>query len=80
MPPQVDGTILFSTELRDAIMPRYARIPSNQLTSCDGCDESKKLDVNYALDCKKDGMITARHDEIRDKLRDLQVHVCDAHS
>jgi len=60
--------ILSSTEFRDALMLRYARVPSNLPTSCDGRGESKKFDVNHALDCKKGGLVTARHDEIRDEL------------
>jgi len=75
MPSHVGGTILSSTEFRDALMLRYARIRSNLPTSCDGCGESKKFDVNHALDCKKGGLVTARHDEIRDELRDLLAHV-----
>ena len=75
MPSHVGGTILSSTEFRDALMLRYARVPSNLPTSCDGCGESKKFDVNHALDCKKGGLVTARHDEIRDELRDLLAHV-----
>jgi len=64
-------TILSSTEFRDALMLRYPRVPSNLPTSCDGCGESKKFNVNYALGCKKGGLVTSRHDEIRDELRDL---------
>jgi len=60
---------------RDALMLRYARVPSNLPTSCDGCSESKKFDVNHALDCKKGGLVTARLDEISDELRDLLAHV-----
>jgi len=56
-------------------MLRYARVPSNLPTSCDGCGEFKKFDVNHALDCKKGGLVTARHEEIRDELRDLLAHV-----
>jgi len=56
-------------------MLRYARVPSNLPASCDGCGESKKFDMNHALDCKKVGLVTARHDEIRDELRGLLAHV-----
>jgi len=75
MPSHVGGTILSSTEFRDALMLQYARVPSNLTTSCGGCGESNKFDVNHALDCKKGGLVTARHDEIRDELRDLLAHV-----
>jgi len=75
MPSHVGGTILSSTEFRDDLMLRYARVPSNLPTSCDGCGESEKFDVNHALECKKGGLVTARHDEIRDELRDLLAHV-----
>ena len=53
MRSHVGRTILSSTEFRDTLMLRYARVPSNLPTSCDGCGESKKFDVNHALDCKK---------------------------
>ena len=59
----------------NALMLRYARVPSNLPTSCDGCGESKKFDVNHALDCEKGGLATVRLDEIRDELRDLLAHV-----
>ena len=62
--------ILSSTESRDALMLRYARVPSNLPTSCDGCGESEKFDVNHALACKKGGLVTAR-----DELSDLLAHV-----
>ena len=31
--------------------------------------------MNHTLDIKKDGLVTARHDGIRDELRDLLAHV-----
>jgi len=75
MPSHVSATILSSTEFRDALMLQYAGVPSNLPTSSNGRGESKKFDVNHALDCKKGGLVTARHDEIRDELRDLLAHV-----
>ena len=75
MPSHVGGIILSSTKFHYALMLRYGRVPSNLPTSCDGCGKSKKFDVNHALDCKKGGLVTARHDEIRDELRDLLAHV-----
>jgi len=75
IPSHVSGTIPSSTEFRDALMLRYARVASNLPTSCDGYGEAKKFDVNHALNCKKGGLVTARQDEIRDELRDLLAHV-----
>jgi len=56
-------------------MSRCARIPSKLITSCGGCAESKIFDVNHALDCKRGGLVSARHDEIGDKPRDLLARV-----
>jgi len=65
MPSHVSGTILSSTEFRDALMLRYTRVPWTT-KSCDSCGEWKKFDVNHALDYKKGG---------RGELRDLVAHV-----
>jgi len=75
MPSHVGGTILSSTESRDSLMLRYACAPSILPTSCDGCGEFKKFDVNHTLDCTKGGLVTARHDESRDELKDLLAYV-----
>jgi len=75
MPSHVGGTILSSTEFRDDLKLQYTRVPSNLPTSCDGCGESEKFDVNHALYCIKGGFVTGRHDKIRDELRDLLAHV-----
>ena len=36
---------------------------------CDGCDT--KFSISHALDCKKGGLVTARHNELRDGVADL---------
>ena len=71
IPLRVGETIISSTEFHDTLVLRYARIPSNLPISCDDRGEFKTFDTNYALDCKKGGLVTARHENIRDELRDL---------
>ena len=36
---------------------------------CDGCDT--KFTISHALDCKKGGLVTARHNELRDGVAEL---------
>ena len=55
--------------------------PPDLPSHCDGCDA--KFTISYALDCKKGGLVTAHHNEIRDGVADLAgkaftpAHVCD---
>ena len=41
-----------------------ASIPRDHPTHCDGCQA--KFSISHALDCKKGGLVTARHNELRD--------------
>lgn len=41
----------------------------------DGCGGSKKFKENYAFVGKKGGLVTARHDKIRHKIRNLLAHM-----
>ena len=53
---------LSAAEFHDALALRYHRPLLRMPASCDGC---------HALDCKKGGLVTQRHNEIGDALDDL---------
>jgi hypothetical protein len=60
---------LSPNEFRDALSLRYRRSLMNAPTHCDGCGEP--FTMTHSLDCKKGGLVTQRHNEIRDALGDL---------
>ena len=68
-------------EWRDALFLRYGLEPPDLCTHCDGCEA--RFTISHAFDCKKVGLVTARHNEIRDGVSDLAGkaftpdHVCD---
>jgi len=64
----------FTRQRNNSIFDRVSRYVHLR-TYQHGCGKSKKIDVSHALDCKKGGSDTDRHDEIRDELRDLLAHV-----
>ena len=61
--------MLSATEFLDGIALRYAlplqRIPE----TCDGC--GARMDLQHALGCMKGGLVTRRHNEVRDEIADL---------
>ena len=58
-------------EFRDALTLRYNKSLMKVPSLCDGCGLSFTL--THALDCRKGGLVTQRHNEIRDTLGDLAV-------
>ena len=68
-PSTVNGTELGAREWRNALFLRYGLEPLDLPTYCDGCQA--KFSISHALDCKKGGLVTARHNELRDWVADL---------
>ena len=68
-PSYINGTCLSDLEFRDSLHLRYARTPPNLPTHCDGC--GAKFSIAHGLECKKGGLVTQRHNEIKFELQDL---------
>ena len=69
MPLAKDNFDLTATEFRDALAIRYRKPLLNVPPFCDGCGSPSCLD--RFLICKKGGLITQHHYEIRDAVGDL---------
>ena len=60
---------LSATEFRDALCVRYRKPLKRSFSKCDGCQPD--FDLHHALSCKKCGLVTLLHNEIRDAVGDL---------
>ena len=56
-------------QFRDALSLRYHRPLSSMPSHCDGCGST--FGLSHALYCRKGGLVTQRHNEVRDALGDL---------
>ena len=68
-PSTINGTEIGSHEWCDALLLRYGLDPRDLPTYCDGCNA--KFTICHALDCKRVGLVTASHNELRDGVADL---------
>ena len=68
-PSTVNGTELGAQEWRGTAFLRYGLEPPDLPKHCDGCNA--KFSICHALDCKMGGLVTARHNELRDGVADL---------
>ena len=66
----VNGTELGAQEWRYALFLRYGLDPPGLPTHYDGCQA--KFSISHAIDCKKGGLVTAPHNEIRDRVAYLE--------
>ena len=65
----VNGNELGAQEWRDAAFLRYGLEPPDLPKHCDGCNA--RFFICHALDCNRGGLVTARHNELRDGVADL---------
>ena len=68
-PSTVNETELVAQEWRDYAFLRYRLEPPDLPKHYDGCNA--KFSICHALDCKRGGLVTARHNELRDGVADL---------
>ena len=70
-PYTVNGTELGAQKWRDALFLLYGLETPDLPNYCDGCNF--KLLICNALDCKRGGIVTSRHNELWDRVAELAV-------
>ena len=60
---------LSTQEFRDALTLRHRKPLLSLPGTCDGCGAT--FTVDHALDCRFGGLVTRRHNEVRDAVGDL---------
>ena len=69
LPSTVNGTDLGAQDCRDALFLRYGLELPDLPKYWDGCEV--RFSISHSLDCKKGGLVTACHNELRDGVADL---------
>ena len=65
----VNGKELGAHEWRDVAFLRYGLEPPDLPKNCNGCNTC--FSIYHDLDCKRGGLVTARHNGLRDGVADL---------
>jgi hypothetical protein len=68
IPTTSNGTVLGRDEW-DSVRLRYNKAPQGMQSHCDGCNSV--MTVEHAMTCKKGGLVTARHNILRDQWHNL---------
>ena len=69
IPTTDSNTILAPVEFIDSVCLRYGIRPQHLPKYCDGCHGP--FTIEHSLNCKKDGLVILRHNELRDQLAAL---------
>eukprot|EP00804_Cyclotella_cryptica_P019798 CCRYP_009693-RA/>CCRYP_009693-RA protein AED:0.29 eAED:0.30 QI:0/0/0/1/0/0.14/7/0/1059 len=70
IPDRFSGTALSLQEWHDNLSLRYGKTPKGLPRKCDGCGAG--FTVEHGLSCKKGGLVSIRHDDVRDEW----AHLC----
>ena len=65
----VNGTEMGAQEWTDSLFLRYGLDPPDLPHYCEGCNTN--FSICHALDCKRGRLITARNNELRERVADL---------
>ena len=75
-PNKLSGTCLSFDEFMDALRMRYGLKPLGLCNVCDACNST--FTVAHALSCKKGGLVSIRHNDVRDEAGALASHALQA--